>query len=107
MCIRDRSLEEADRRVVGRSGESHADVLRAEVHRVGNSAAMYFGPEYVRVALAGATDYAPIGFFEGPFVFADLDTLSARMPDGLNATSTLVVGPGAAQAVAVGVGQVH
>src|SRR5665647_1444727 len=68
--------------------------------RVGNSAAMYFGPEYVRVALAGATDYAPIGFFEGPFVFADLDTLSARMPDGLNATSTLVVGPGAAQAVA-------
>ncbi len=68
--------------------------------RVGNSAAMYFGPEYVRVALAGATDYAPIGFFEEPFVFADLDTLSARMPDGLNATSTLVVGPGAAQAVA-------
>jgi len=33
-------------------------------------------------------------------VFADLDTLSARMPDGLNATSTLVAGPGAAQAVA-------
>src|SRR5665647_2952925 len=55
--------------------------------RVGGSAAMYFGPEYVRVALAGATDYAPIGFFDGPFVFADLDTLSARMPDGLNATS--------------------
>ena len=68
--------------------------------RVGNSAAMYFGPEYVRVALAGATDYEPIGFFDGPFVFADLDTLSARMPDGLNATSTLVAGPGAAQAVA-------
>ena len=68
--------------------------------RVGNSAAMYFGPEYVRVTLGGATDYAPIGFFAGPFVFADLETLSARMPDGLNATSTLVVGPGAAEAVA-------
>jgi putative ABC transport system permease protein len=66
--------------------------------------ALYYDGEYLAARGSGTTDFDPSGYLRPPFVFADLETLSAQMPEPLARDVTLVQGPGAAAAAeAVGI----
>jgi putative ABC transport system permease protein len=57
-----------------------------------------YGTKNIPVKVVGYVDRGPLGYLTGPFVFADLNSISARVDKPVGATSLMVVGPDAVQA---------
>jgi putative ABC transport system permease protein len=65
----------------------------------GKRLTLTYGSKNIAATVVGFVDRGPLGYLTGPFVFADLSSISARLHMPAGATSLLVVGPGAAKAV--------
>lgn len=61
---------------------------------------VHVGDSDIPLKLVGVVDAAPDGYLDGPYLYVDLQALSARMPEPLTANSLLAMGPGAPRAAA-------
>lgn len=66
----------------------------------GDEPTLRFGQNRVSVTLAGPISGGPVGYAGGTFVYVDLEALNAQLAEPLVADTLLVLGPGAADAVA-------